>query len=178
MRIQPKGAAEVAAGCRAVTETPLDHPAVEQLQGVLRTEPEGQPGPAESLAAATVAGERPGEHVVAVDARPFRLRPACQHEGVPQANGVVDVEERRFEVGLDAVRDKQSLDHADELVLSTGERGPAIQAVEVTEQPDELRQRNFVDRATLERDRPRRVAPRRLDLRERVERVDVAREDG
>ena len=43
-------------------------------------------------------------------------------------------------------------------------------------QADELRQRDRLDRAPLERGRPREAPARELDLRERVERIDVAGE--
>ena len=70
-----------------------------------------------------------------------------------QRDAVVDVEERGLEVGLDAVRDEQPLDHADQRVLPLRESPAAGDAVEVAEHDDVLRQRDQVDRAPLERDR-------------------------
>ena len=61
--------------------------------------------------------EGPREHVVAVDRGPLGAGLAGERERVRQADAVVDVEERRLEVGLDPVRDEQPLDHADQRVL-------------------------------------------------------------
>ena len=91
---------------------------------------------------------------------------------------MVDVEERRLEVGLDAVRDEQPLDHADQRVLrAVPEHAAPCDAVEVAEHRDELRQRDRVDgAASRARSRALDVPARGLDLRQRVERVGVARE--
>src|ERR1043166_6313419 len=97
---------------RTVTETAFDHPAVEQLEGIACAEPERSARPPKGFAAVPVARKCPGEHVVAVDARPGRVCPPCQGERVPETNALVDVEERRIEVRLDAVGDEQALDDA------------------------------------------------------------------
>ena len=131
----------------------------------------------ERLAAAAVPGERPGEHVVAVDARPLGAGAAGQRQRVRQPDAVVDVEERGLEVGLDAVRDEEPLDHADQRVLPAGELRSPGDAVEVAELADVLRQRDRGDGPLLQRDRRCEPASCRLDAGERVERVGVAGED-
>src|SRR5438128_3731163 len=97
---------------------------------------------------------------------------------MPQADRMIDVEERGLEVGLDAVRDEQALDHPDQRVLPS--RLPLVpgKPVHVAERADELRERDRVDGALLKRDRVAEVAASRLDLRERVEAVHVAGEAG
>src|SRR5439155_8747916 len=92
-------------------------------------------------------------------------------------HAVVDVEERRLEVGLDAVRLEQPADTVDGRVLRLRRTRTAGDTVEVAEVADELRKRDRRRGAALDRGRVPQVAARRLDLRERVERVDVARED-
>ena len=131
----------------------------------------------ERLAAAAVAGERPGEHVVAVDRRPLGLRPPRERERVAQPDAVVGPVERGLEVDLDAVRHLQPLDRADERVLLTRLGATAGAREQVAELRDVARQRDRLDRAALERDRAGRVPPRRLDAGERVERRDVAGND-
>ena len=84
--------------------------AVEELRGVARAETEREPRVVKRLAAAAVAGERPREHVVAVDRRPLALRLAGECERGAQPDAVVDVEERRLEIGAHAVRGEQAAD--------------------------------------------------------------------
>ena len=93
------------------------------------------------------------EDVVAVDRGPVGASLACEVERMAQADPVVDVEERRLQVGLDAVCDEQALDHVDERVLLVRLRRPAGHTIEVAELRDVLRQRNPVDGLLLERDR-------------------------
>src|SRR3982750_112167 len=95
-------------GMRVMTETLLDLRAVEELRGVFRAEAERELRVVQRLAAAPVAGERPGEHVVAVDRRPFALRLPGERQRRPQADPVVDVEQRRFEVRADTVCGEQA----------------------------------------------------------------------
>ena len=80
-----------------------------------------------------------------------------------QADAVVDVEQRRLEVGLDPVGDEQPLDHADQRVLLARLRRLPVDPVEVAELRHVLRQRDPVDGLLLERDRGAIVALRRLD---------------
>ena len=100
-----------------MAEAALDHAPVEDLQRVLRPETERLLGVAERLVALAVAIERPGQHVVAVDRGALRARFPRKCESVRQADPVVDVEEGCLEIGLDAVRDQQLLDHGDQRVL-------------------------------------------------------------
>ncbi len=84
---------------------------------------------------------------------------------VAEAEPVVDVEERGLELGLDAVRDEEPLDRADEAVLLSRELCPALRAVEVAEEADVLRQRYAarpLDAATRSRAarRPRAASTR------------------
>jgi hypothetical protein len=122
-----------------VSEAALDRAAVEELQRVLRPEPEGAARPPQRLVAFAVPGKRPREDVVAVDRRPVCVRATCEHERVRQRDAVVDVEERGLKIRLDAVRREQPLDDADQPLLSTGSASVACKAFEVTEGTDELR---------------------------------------
>src|SRR5207247_9275735 len=130
---------------RAVTESALDHPAVEELERVERAEPERSLRVGLRLFAATVAGQGPGENVVAVDARTVRSSLLGERERVLEPDSVVDVEQRGLEVGLDPVREQQSLDDADQRVLPAGEPNLSLRAVEVAELRDVLRERVHVD---------------------------------
>src|SRR5207302_1797236 len=121
-----------------------------------------------------VAGERPREHVVAVDRRSVRPRRAGKRERAGEANGVVDVEERRLEIRLDAVGAQETTDRSDQRVLAACSRLLPSRVLQVTERGDELWEREGVRRALFERNRVRQVAARRFDLRKRVEGVDVA----
>src|SRR4029077_20759107 len=91
---------------RAVAEATLDHPAVEELGRVERPESERPLREAQRLTAAAVPLEGPGQHVVAVDRRTVPICSACELERVRQTDCVVDVEECRLEIRLDAVRDQ------------------------------------------------------------------------
>src|SRR5947209_17135861 len=72
VRIQGERAARPGGG--VATEAALDLGAVEQLRAVLGPKTERELGVAERLPAALVPGERPGEHVVAVDRGALALR--------------------------------------------------------------------------------------------------------
>src|SRR6185437_4251843 len=87
-------------------------------------------------------------------------------------------EESRLQVRLHAVRAEQPLDHGHEGVLAAREAVASRRPIQVAEEADELRERDRGDSSALERDRRRGSAPRPLDLRERVQRVDVAWEAG
>src|SRR5690349_25148091 len=102
MRVQRERAVEPRARGRPVAEAAFDRAAMEELERVLRAEAERVPRPCESLAAASVPGERPGEDVVAVDRRALRARAPCQRDRVVKLDAVVDIEQRRLEVGADA----------------------------------------------------------------------------
>ena len=142
VRVQRERAPEPGARGAGVAEAALDHPAVEELERVLRAEPQRAPRVAERLGAAAVPRERPAEHVVAVDRGPVVLADPGQGERVLRRDAVVDVEERDLEVGLDAVRAQQPLDRADQRVLPAArEAGMAGDAVEVAQRRDVLRQR-------------------------------------
>ena len=88
-------------------------------------------------------------------------------------NPMVDVEECGLEVCLDAVRDQQALDDADQRVLLACEPLVPRHVLQVAEGRHELRQRDRRDRLSLERDRARPAPARRLDLCESVQRVHV-----
>ncbi len=92
----------------------------------------------------TGARERPGEHVVAVDRRPLALREPRERERRLRPDPVVDVEERRLEIGLHAVRAQETLDHRDRRVLPARVGCPPPAAIHVPERSDELRQRDQV----------------------------------
>ena len=81
---------------------------------------------------------------------------------------MVDVEERRLEVGLDAVGDEQPLDHADQRVLLARLGRSAVRALEVAEHRHVLRQRDPVDRLLLGGDRRVDVPATVLGPRQRV----------
>src|SRR5204862_3637743 len=100
-----------------MAEAALDHAAVEVLERIERPKLEGALGEAQRLTAVPGPLERPSQDVVPVDGGPLALGKACEGERDVQPDAVVNVEERRLQVGLDAVRDEQSLDDADQLVL-------------------------------------------------------------
>ena len=177
MRVQAQRSVEPAARVGIVAEAPLDHPAVEELEGVERSEPQSQAGVGESFGASPVAGERPGQYVVSVDARPCAIRPTSESEGVPQAQTVVDVEERGLEVGADAVCHEQPLDDADERILPLRGVPLSVAREEVAECRDRLRKRQHFRRTSCEPDRACGVPLRLLDERERLERVHIAGKD-
>ncbi len=132
-------------------------PRWKSLSASRRAEPERAPRVGERLATAAVPGERPGEHVVAVDARALGAGAAGQRQRVREPDAVVDVEERGLEVGLDAVRDEEPLDHADQRVLAAGELRSPCAAVEIAQLADVLRQRNQGGSPLLQRDRALRA---------------------
>ena len=114
------------------------------------------------LAAGAVARERPGEHVVAEDARPKLVTLTCEHERMLQAHAVVDVEECDVEIVAHAVRREETLDVADQRVLALRRGFVPTCAVQVAEQADVLRQRDPVDRRALVADCRAQVAERDL----------------
>src|SRR3954452_12942286 len=87
---------------------------MERLQRIARPESERVLRVRERLGAASVAGERPGEHVVAVDRRTLRTGTPRERDRLTKADPVVDLEERRLEVCPDPVRDEQPADRLDE----------------------------------------------------------------
>src|SRR5438874_13775413 len=102
MRVQRERPPEPAAGDVRMAEAALDHPAVEELQGVLGSEPQGELRVTEGLRALPVSGQSPREDVVAVDRRAFALADTREVERVSEADPVVDFEEADLEVGADA----------------------------------------------------------------------------
>ena len=74
MRVERQRSTEPRARLSGVTETALDHPAVEELERVARPESQRVFGVGQRLRAAAVALQRPGKDVVAVDAGPRALR--------------------------------------------------------------------------------------------------------
>ena len=143
-------AREPASRLRPVAEALLDHPAMEDLERIERPEPERALREAQRLAAVPVPCERPSQDVVPVDRRALALRKARERKRRMKPDAVVDVEERGLEVGLDAVRDQQPLDHADQRVLPACVRVVAGGALEITEHRDVLRERDQVHRFLLE----------------------------
>ena len=162
---------------RLVSKAALDHPAVEVLERVVRAEPERPPRVRERLGAASVPLERPRKDVVAIDARARASRLPRGRKRAPKPDAVVGVELCNLEVGAHAVRGEQPPDHVDERVLPL--RGPTmtVPRIQIAERRDCLRKRKHVGRASRERERGAVAAPRLLDERERLERVDVARKD-
>src|SRR5207245_5986323 len=72
-RVERDRAPEPAPCLRLMAEAAQDHPAVEELERVLRSEPESGSGVRERGSALAVPRQRPSEHVVAVDRRPIVL---------------------------------------------------------------------------------------------------------
>src|SRR4051794_15113206 len=147
---------------------------MEELQRVLRPEPEREPGVAERLRALSISCERPREHLVAFDRGPLSLCEPGQSERLPQLDAMVDAEQRGLEVGSNAVRKQQPIDHRDQAVLSRRSLRTPGQAVEVSQRADELGQWHVVRRPSLEVDRAAQVPTGGLGLRQSVEGVDVA----
>ncbi len=171
MRVEVERPAEPALRRRVVTETALDHRAVEELRRIERAQPERTPRQAERLATPAVARQRPGQDVVAVDRRTLGPRRPRERNRSSQSNSVVDVEERRLQVDLDAVRPLQLRDRPDERVLAFC----GFAAEQVSERRDELRQRHHGRRLARKCNRMCVATARRLDQRERLERMDVTR---
>src|SRR5213075_2703422 len=94
-----------------------DDGAMEELRRVEGAESKRTRRVDERLCTAAVAGERPGEDVVAVDRGTLVLRDARQRHGPPQCNPVIDVEQRDLQVDVDAVHALKARDRADECVL-------------------------------------------------------------
>ena len=90
MRVERERAAEPGARVARMAEAALDHPAVEELERVLRPEPERALRVGERLRAAAVPLQRPGEHVVAVDAGALALGGPGERERGSQLDAVVD----------------------------------------------------------------------------------------
>ena len=151
---------------------------MEERERVERAEPERALREAQRLAAAARARERPREDVVGLDARALTLRAAGAGERRLEPEAVVDVEEGGLEVGVEAVRDQQALDRADERVLLTREPRLTLGAVEVAEEADELGLRAALGGVALQRDRAAQPAACGLDAGERVEGRDVAGKRG
>jgi hypothetical protein len=63
-----------------MAEAALDLGAMEELRAVLRAEPQGELRVMQGFAAAAIPEERPREHVVTVDRRPFPLRAPGKRE--------------------------------------------------------------------------------------------------
>src|SRR4029450_13886888 len=71
VRAQPQRSSEPGALCRGVAEAALDHPAMEELERIERSEPEGALRVAQRLTAVPGPLARPSQDVVAVDRRPL-----------------------------------------------------------------------------------------------------------
>src|SRR5581483_10764564 len=112
-RVERERAAVVAARLDAAAETRGDVAAVEELEGVLRAEPEGALRPRQGGAALAGARERPAEDVVARDAGALLAAEPRQLHRVREVPAVVGVEERDVEVVAHAVHGEQTLDDAD-----------------------------------------------------------------
>ena len=137
-------------------------------------QPKSTTGVGQSLVAAPVADERPGQHVVGLDARSRLLSSAGTLERLAEPDAVVDVEEGELEIRLDAVGDEEAVDRAYEPVLLTGEPGSSGGPVEVSERADVLRQRRPLDGPSLELDRSAESSTGGLDVCQCVERLHVA----
>src|SRR5947208_699185 len=177
VRIQAQSPAEPGALRRAMAQAALDHPAVEELERIERSEPEGALRVAQRLTAVPGPLERPSQDVVAVDRRPLPPCEARECERRVELDSVIDVEERGLEIGLYPVRDQQALDDGDQLVLLLRQPRMTDRAVEVTERRDVLGQRDPVDGVLLETDCGPVAAHARLGSREGVECVGVVRKD-
>ena len=143
----------------------------------MRAESERAPGVGERLGAASVPLERPRKDVVAVDARARASRLPRGRKRAPKPDAVVGVELCNLEVGAHAVRGEQPPDHVDERVLPLCGATTTVSRVQVAERRDCLRKRKHIRRTSRERERGAVAAPRLLDERERLERVDVAGKD-
>src|SRR5437667_1611320 len=152
LRVQSQRPTEPGALCGRAAEAALDNPAVEELERIERPEPEGALREAQRLTAVPGPLERPSQDVVAVDRRPLPPGEACERERRMKLDSVIDVEERGLEIGLDAVRDEQTLDDPDQLVLLLPEPWATGRAVKIAERRDVLRQRDPVHRLLLEPD--------------------------
>jgi hypothetical protein len=117
MRVQRECAPEPTFGFLTVAQAALDHCTVEELRCILCPESQRSFRMVQRLLAATVAGEGPRKHVVTVDGGPIAVRRTRTNEGPRQTNGVIDIEERGFEIRPDTVRAKEALDRSDERVL-------------------------------------------------------------
>ena len=114
---------------------------VEELECVEGSEPESPAGVGESFGAPSVAGQRPAQDVVSVDAWARALRLPREGKRAPKMYAVVDVEERSLEIGANAVCDQQPFDDADERVLlRRGALAPGA-GIEVAECRDGLGER-------------------------------------
>jgi hypothetical protein len=89
---------------------------------------------------------------------------------------VVDVEEGGLEIDADSVGDQEPPDPVLGRVFDAGRSRVPGRSEEVAQQADELRQRDRVDRTLFEACRRPEMAAGDLDLGDRVESVDVARE--
>ena len=112
---------------------------MEELQRVLRAEPERVVGVGECGCALPVARERPRERVVAVDRRPLVERLVGERHGRRRCDVVVGVEDRDLEVAVDAVRREQLVDDRDQAVLLPRGRLVSGRAVQIAEKRDVLR---------------------------------------
>src|SRR4051812_40281763 len=92
VRVDLQGARQRGAAGRVATEAELDHPSVEDLQGVQRSEAERATGMDQCLAATAALVEGPGEDVVSVDRFPVAICRSRTLESVRDVAAVVQVE--------------------------------------------------------------------------------------
>src|SRR5829696_8621253 len=177
MRVERERPPEVVTRGPPVAKAALDHSPVEELDGVARPKPQRVLRISPRLGAAAVAGERPGEHVVPVDAWALRATAPGEHERLRQPNSVIDVEERDVEIDLRVVRSEPPVERADPRILSPGEPRLSSRAVKVAERGGELGHGHGLERAPFQGDRLFGTPACCFDLRERVESRGVARKD-
>jgi hypothetical protein len=124
MRVDSEREPERGAALGAVTEAELDHPAVEDLQGVMRPESKRAPRMRERFPAAPVLVERPAEDVVAVDRLALAVGVCRTGERIGGVSAVVEIEESGLEFRPDSVRPQELLRRIDDGIGVVGRRVP------------------------------------------------------
>ena len=129
------------------------------------------------LVAATRAGERPAERVVAVDRGTIRACPAGQaHRGL-RRDPMVGAIHGRLEVDAETVRLEQAVDRRHDRSLPPCLRPSPLPLQQVAVERHELRQRHRGRGSRGGRDGGAELPASRLDPGALLEREDVARED-
>ena len=128
---------------RRVAEAALDHPAVEELERVLRAEAQRVLRVRKRLRAAAVPLQRPAEHVVAVDARPLALSGAGRARATARSRIPWSTRNRAISrsVRTPFAASSRRIASISAYSRAAAVRFPAV-AVEVAERRDELRQRD------------------------------------
>ena len=169
MRVERQRTPEPFLGGFRMAEAALDHATMEELRRVPRSEPQRPLRVGQRLCAAAVTRQSPGEDIVAVDRRTIGASGAGKQQRLRELDRMIDVEQRRFQIRLDAVGAEQAPDCADQRVLPSRRSVVPGQPIEVTEGRDELRQRDPVHGAMLHGDRSPNVTKSRFDLSKAVD---------